>query len=328
MFKYSLMKDLFEGNIVLVTGATGLIAQSLVKKLLDNGAIVLAQVRNVERAKSIFGTETNITYIQGDIRTFDFKSQKVDYIIHTASLTSSRAFVENPVETIGVLIDGTRHVLDIAKQLDVKKFIYLSTMEVYGSPSTDDKIDELHGTNLDTMSPRNCYPEGKRMCENICISYEAEYNVPINVLRLTQTFGQGVGYNDGRVFAEFARCVIEGKDIILRTKGETKRSYLHVDDAVMAILTVMKKAPAGEVYNVANEATYCSIYEMAQMAANKIAKKNIKVKIVEEDEKKYGYAPTLHMNLDTQKIQKLGWCPQKGLDEMYMDMIAHMKKNM
>ena len=69
-------------------------------------------------------------------------------------------------------------------------------------------------------------------------------------------------------------------------------------------------------------------YEMAQMVANKIAKKNIKVRIVEEDEKKYGYASTLHMNLDTQKIQKLGWCPQKGLDEMYMDMIAHMKKNM
>ena len=54
MFKYSLMKDLFEGNIVLVTGATGLIAQSLVKKLLDNGAIVLAQVRNVRSGLSAF----------------------------------------------------------------------------------------------------------------------------------------------------------------------------------------------------------------------------------------------------------------------------------
>ena len=74
-------------------------------------------------------------------------------------------------------------------------------------------------------------------------------------------------YNDGRVFADFARCVIEKRDIILKTKGETKRSYLYTEDAVCAILTVMLNGESGQAYNVANEETYCSIYEMAQLVA-------------------------------------------------------------
>ena len=97
-------------------------------------------------------------------------------------------------------------------------------MEVYGAPSDDHKIDETHGTNLDTMQPRSCYPESKRLCEILCASWQKEYNVPVRVLRLTQTFGPGVRYDDGRVFAEFARCAMEGRDIVLKTAGATCRS--------------------------------------------------------------------------------------------------------
>lgn len=319
-------KNLFSKSTVLVTGATGLIGKALTKKLISYGAVVLAQVRDKEKAVKLFGNTHNVIYVDGDVRNFKLEENKVDYIIHTASMTSSKAFIEQPIETIDVLIEGTRHVLELARKRKIKKFIYLSTMEVYGAPHTDRKIDELYGSNLNTMSPRNCYPESKRMCENICSAYAAEYNIPVNVLRLTQTFGQGVAYKDNRVFAEFARNVIENNDIVLKTKGETKRSYLHVDDAVDAILTVMKYAPPGEAYNVANEATYCSIYEMAQFVAKKIADNNIKVLILEENIDRYGYAPVLHMNLDTNKIQKLGWSPKKGLEDMYNDMIFSMKK--
>ena len=76
--------------------------------------------------------------------------------------------------------------------------------------------------------------------------------MPTRIVRLTQTFGTGVSYNDGRVFAEFARCVIEQRDIILKTKGETKRSYLYTADAVTAILTVLLNGETGAAYNAAN----------------------------------------------------------------------------
>ncbi len=316
------MNSRFDGQIVLVTGATGLIGSNLVKKLISDNAKVIAVVRDLEKAQAIFTNCDNLEYVVGDVRTIDLLGRKVDYIVHAASKTSSKAFVTNPVETIEIAYEGTKNILDYAKTLpELKKMIYLSTMEVYGAPVTDEKIDEKHNTNLDTMQVRSCYPESKRMCENLCVAYGTEYDVPIDVLRLTQTFGSGVDYEDGRVFAEFARCAVEKKNIILKTKGETKRSYLSVDDAVSAIIILLLSKKSGEAYNAANEDTYCSIYEMARMVADKIANGTIGVEIQEDVTNKSGYAPTLHMNLDTKKLQMLGWSATDDLLTMYEKMI-------
>ena len=176
------------------------------------------------------------------------------------------------------------------------------------------------------MSVRSCYPEVKRLCENMCAGYVSQYGVPAKIIRLTQTFGEGVKYDDKRVFAEFARCAVEGRDIVLKTKGETRRNYLYTDDAAEAILTVLDKGVAGEAYNAANEDTYCSIREMAELVAGKCSGGKIKVRIEETDSTKLGYAPTLHMNLDTGKLQALGWHPTIGLEEMYNRLIADFSK--
>ena len=154
-----------------------------------------------------------------------------------------------------------------------------------------------------------------------------EYDIPVNVVRLTQTFGRGVDYNDGRVFAEFARCVIEKRDIVLHTKGETRRNYLYTQDAVNAILTVLIKGKNGEAYNAANEDTYCSIYDMAQMFAKRCAHGEIKVRIEIEDESKYGFAPVLKMNLDATKLKSLGWEAAVGLEDMFHILIQDMRTN-
>jgi nucleoside-diphosphate-sugar epimerase len=131
--------------------------------------------------------------------------------------------------------------------------------------------------------------------------------VPAKIVRLTQTLGTGFDYNDKRVVAEFARCVIEKRNIVLHTKGETKHNYLYAADAVTAILTIILNGANGEAYNATNEATYCAIYEMAQLVAQKCSKGEISVEIQLEDESKFGYAPTLKMNLSSQKLEKLGW---------------------
>lgn len=327
--------SIFNGKTLFVTGATGLIGQTLIKRVIEfnrnnDGRIkVIASVRNMEKAHGIFGDdnpEDELSYVVSDISSIPLEDMGIDYIVHAASNTSSRAFVERPMEIIETAVEGTKRVLKLAEINSISAMAYLSTMEVYGTPSTDEKIDESHSTNLDPMSVRSCYPESKRMCESICASYQKEYGVPTVVLRLTQTFGPGVQYNDGRVFAEFARCAIEGRDIVLKTKGETKREYLHVDDAVNAIFTSLIKGRPGEAYNVANEETYCSIHEMAELVADKCAEGRISVRIQEEDGSKYGYAPTLHMNLDTSKFRNLGWIPEHNLEETFKDMITDMNK--
>ena len=311
---------------ILVTGATGLIGQWLVKKIITEGNAVVALVRNKEKAKAVLGKESDkLSFIVGDVTSIIPQKYDIDYIVHGASQTSSKAFIDEPVETIMTAINGTKNMLEIARLSSVKGFVYLSSMEVYGSPSTDEKIDEIHSTNLDAMKVRSCYPESKRMCESICSSYTSEYGVPAKVVRLTQTFGPGVKYDDGRVFAEFARCAIEGRNIVLKTKGETKRNYLYTEDAVNAILTVLYKGLPGEAYNAANESTYCSIYEMARLVAEKFGNGKTFVVIEETDAEKLGYAPTLHMNLDTSKLRNLGWAAKTELEEMYGMMIDNMK---
>lgn len=311
-----------KNNLILVTGATGIIGQAIVKHL--PGCVAL--VRNEEKAKRILGS--NVPLIIGDVRSVDLSNYKFDYIIHAASQTSSKAFISDPVETIDIAVTGTKHLLEFAKHLpNLKRFIYLSTMEIYGTPQSGELINELHHAHMDTMTVRNCYPLSKIICENLCTCYQSEYSVPTNILRLVQTFGPGVSYDDSRVFGEFARCVIEKKDIVLKTKGETRRSYLHIDDAVEAIRVVMESNCVGEVFNVANSATYCSIYDMALMVAEEIANGNIHVKIQENADNNSGYAPTLYMNLDTKKIERLGWKARYGLKKMFVDAIFSMEQD-
>lgn len=322
--------SMLDGRTVLITGATGLVGFNLISVLvsLSCDMKVVAVVRNLEKAEKIYKniSRDKLRFVIGDVRYPMDIDGPVDYIIHAASQTSSRSFVCEPVETILTSVLGTRNMLELAKAKKVIGFVYLSSMEVYGTPDTDEKISEEHGTNLDTMSVRSSYPESKRMCEALCRAYCEEYGVPIKVLRLTQTFGPGVTYADGRVFAEFARCAIEERDIVLRTKGETRRNYLYTLDAVSAILTVLLKGVNGQAYNVANEETYCSILEMARMVADRCAENHIKVVIDIDDGNQLGYAPTLRMNLDTSKLKDLGWKPKVGLEDMFHSLIKDMKQ--
>ena len=312
---------------ILITGATGLIGQALTKFAFQNNMNVIAVVRNAEKAEKIFSDLTGIKYIESDISCVPLEDYDADYMIHAAANTSSKAFVEEPVNIIDDMISSTKRILELAKINKVKSMVFLSSMEVYGAQKTDEKIMETHSSALDSMNPRFCYPESKRLCENMCASYYSQYGVPAKVIRLTQTFGPGVRYNDGRVFAEFARCAIEQKDIVLHTRGDTRRSYLYTEDAAKAVMTVLTKGVPGEAYNAANEETYCTIYEMANLVAEKCAEHRIKVVIRADDDGRYGYAPTLHMNLDTSKLRALGWCPETNLETMYKSMIESMKIN-
>ncbi len=251
--------------------------------------------------------------------------EDIDYIVHGAHPTSSRYFIEHPVETLHTAVYGTDRLLALAREKQVRSFVFLSTMEVYGRPRRGSRITEECCGQFDPAVVRSCYPLGKLLGESLCCSYCSEYGVPVKIARLTQTFGPGVGYEDGRVFAEFARCAIERRNIVLKTRGETERAYLYTEDAVWAILAILLKGENGQAYTAANEETYCSIHEMASMVAGKYG---IQVEIREQDTASQGYADTLYMDLDTSKLQKLGWRPETGLEEMYDRMIRSMKKEM
>ncbi|MBO4538240.1 MAG: NAD(P)-dependent oxidoreductase [Erysipelotrichaceae bacterium] len=312
----------FKNSRILITGSTGLIGKWLVWSFLRadseyslNLTLVLV-IRNREKAAALFGEDDRIEYIVSDINELDASAIKADYIIHAASQTNSRAMVEQPVETAMTAINGTLKLLELSRKTAVRSMVYLSSMEVYGEVTTEEKITEDTMGLVNQLNVRSSYPEGKRMCENLCAGYASEYHVSCKIARLAQTFGPGIPLMDNRVFAQFMRSARNREDIVLHTRGESKRCYLYTADCVTAILTILLRGEAGRAYNCANEKTYKSIFEMAKLVAGHCAEDRIKVIVEDQDPARFGYPKTNMMNLDASALEALGWKPQFELEEM------------
>lgn len=323
----------FESKTILVTGATGLLGSILTKALLRFGNIkVYACCRSQVKFAKIFEGYNceNLIPIFFDILNLDISNLKIDYIVHGASITDSKTFVENPVETIDIAIEGTRNLLKQCVDKKILGFVYLSSLEVYGTFDEFDGVKnviEIDSGYINTMSVRSSYSESKRMIETICKAYTEEYKLPVKICRLCQTFGAGVEYNDNRVFAQFARAVIEGRDIILKTKGETIRNYCYTTDAISGILTVLSKGTIGEAYNIANSRSTVSILEMAQLVCKLYPDSGSKVVFdIAKDTEKLGYNPIVKMALNTDKLEKLGWSASVDLSCMYQKLINSMRR--
>ena len=314
--------SVFDGKTILVTGATGLIGKLCVKSLLNSGynTQVIALVRDEEKAKNIFGESKRLTYLVQDINQRINTTRRVDYIIHAASTTSSKDFVEKPVETIYTAINGSRNVLEFAKNKRLEGMVYLSSLEIYGV-NEKENIKERDYGYIDILNPRSSYSESKKMVETMCISYGTEYGIPVKIARLAQTFGAGVSISDNRVFAQFAKAIINKENIILHTKGETKRNYCYTTDAVRGIFTILTKGENNNAYNVANENSYCSISEMAHLLENEYTKVEYKI-----DEVNRGYNPTVKIALNTEKLNALGWEAKVNLKEMFDRLIMNFGK--
>lgn len=323
--------SIFENQTLLITGTTGIIGKTLLRALIlaskkyQLNIRILAVVRNLDLAKEKLKDIDiqDVVLVEHDILHKFEITEPIHYIIHGASITKSSDFVKKPVETIQVAIHGSENVLELAKEKQVKGMIYLSSMEMYGKIEKENNpITESQSGYIDIGNVRSSYSEGKRMVECMCKSYQEEYNVPIKIVRLSQTFGAGVSYNDERVFAEFARCIVEKRDIILHTKGGTVRNYCYLSDAVRAILYVLIKGKIGEAYNVANKNNTISIKEMAELVI-KMSDAKISLDFEIEDEKLHGYNPEMVTILDTTKIEKLGWKAEVGLEEAYQKLIKY-----
>lgn len=249
----------FEGATVLVTGGAGFLPAYMVetllylnKNVLSKPCRVIAFVRDMEHASERFkdykGTNSGLELRQRDIvKPIDYE-MRLTYIIHAASQASPKFYKSNPVGTLSPNVIGTWNALGVTKYC--KSFLFFSSGDA--------------ALPIDPLDLRACYGESKRMGETMCAAWHRQFGVPAKIVRISHTYGPGMRLDDGRVFADFTRDILNGGPIVLNSDGSAHRAFLYLAEATVAFFTVLLKGECAKAYNVANPYSYTSIADLAK----------------------------------------------------------------
>lgn len=323
-FEYMLsqfnMKE-FEGSSWFITGASGFIMTYLVRFLLYANEYVFREkcrlyllCRNREKLFAKLGIVEEVDgleIIEQDVNDSLCIDVEVDYVIHGASIAATRLFASNPVEVIAGNTVGLYNLLNALRQKKPKSILFLSSGSVYGEiPVAIRDIAEQDYFPLDFTDIKNCYAQSKRMGELLMASYHAEYGLPCRNIRISHTYGPGIDLYDGHVYSDFVRSLLNHEDILIYNDGTAVRPFCYVADAVLAFLLILTRGMDGESYNMANPYEMYSVYELAVILAQKLAKDQIAVKRLQETRN----IPR-KQSVNISKLRELGWKPQIGVIE-------------
>ena len=311
------------GKTFLITGSKGIVGSGVIKWLLYENQIrgtnahIIASTRDTNVLPTYIEEKDNIEFCEFGKEKEYCVDRRIDYIIHSAAPTSNKVFQNSPVESLSVIIDGTRRMLEIAKDHKDCSMIYLSSEEAYGTPSLDEPITEKYVGGVDSLSVRSCYPLGKKVAELMCRSYFEEYGVNVKIIRPTVILGLWQPYDSVKVEAEILRCIIENKNLYMKSAGLTKKCVIYSLDAVTAVLTVLINGKAGEAYNATNPNTYCTVKDRAYRAFEHFNPK-VTIEFAQVDTSvSEGYLPQRALLEDISKISELGWHALTDMEQIY-----------
>ena len=306
------------GCNILVTGATGLIGSCLVDVLMTNpnkDYQVYALGRNEKRAQARFlqfKDNPSFHFLCGDVTLPLACDVPFHFIIHAASNGSPNFFANNPVEVMKSNLYGVSNLIEYGLGHKMKRFLYVSTGEVYGTNDTSELKEQSYGY-VDILNTRSCYPSSKRAAETLAMCYASEYGADVVIARPCHTYGPHFTESDNRVYAQFIRNVLKGDDIVMKSAGTQYRSWCYVDDCVSALLFILLKGKSGEAYNIADKSSVVTIRELAEMIARIVGRK-VMMQIPSDSEKK-GFTPIKRAVFDTAKLEALGWTVSGSMEE-------------
>ena len=318
-FKYILRKFpimQIEGSSWLITGASGFMMTYLIRFLLYVNEYcgqkkfrlyLLCRSREKLLRKLGLPKETSeMNILEQDVTERLELNAEIDYVVHGASISATHLFATNPAEVILANTVGLNNVLSNFKEKRIRSALFLSSGAVYGeTPPNVYELNENDYYPLNFTNIGNCYAESKRLGELLMASYYAEYGLPCKSVRISHTYGPGIDLNDGHVYSDFVRDILNGQDLVISGDGTASRPFCYVADAIIAFLLILCKGENGESYNMANNHSLYSIYELAQTLAKDVTKGRSQVWRKKEPQDE------IHkMRVDTKKLEKLGWFPE------------------
>ncbi len=318
--------ELLEGANILISGAGGFLPAYMVETILylnktkfKDKANIFALVRNKKNTLKRFSNyrdSDELNFIVQDVcKPIDITGE-IHYIIHAASQASPKFYKNDPVGTLCPNIIGTYYLLEVAREKNVKSFLFFSSAEIYGKVRENEiPTKEKYFGSVDPTDVRSSYAESKRMGETMCISWFKQYGVPVKIVRPFHTYGPGMNLNDGRVFADFVSNIVKKEDIIIKSDGKATRAFCYLADAITGFFTVLLKGKNGESYNVGNDKCEVNIAELAGKLVNLFPEYKLNVIKEKRDDPDYLESKIIRNCPDISKIRSIGWKPHYSIEE-------------
>ncbi len=294
---------------ILVTGGAGFLGSYLCERLVDAGHDVICLDNFFTSQK------TNVTHLLGrpnfELIRHDIIEPiflEVDEIYNLACPAAPGHYQYNPIKTTKTSVMGAINVLGMAKRCRAK-VLQASTSEVYGDPEIHPQPESYRGA-VNTLGPRACYDEGKRVAETLFMDYHRMNRVNIRIVRIFNTYGPRMHPFDGRVVSNFIRQALQGEDITIFGEGNQTRSFCFRDDLVDGLRRMMDNTSAfiGPV-NLGNPGEF-TILQLAELVIKMTgAKSKLVFRPLPQDD------PTQRCPDITLAREKLKWEPTIALEK-------------
>lgn len=308
---------------ILVTGGAGFIGSHLCDLLVDQGHQVICldnfftgSKKNIKQLLD----NPNFKLVNHDI-TKPYEDDKIDEIYNLACPASPIHYIKDPIETIRTNVIGVDNMLMYAKRFKAK-ILQASTSEIYGDPKVHPQDEEYWG-NVNPIGPRSCYDEGKRCAETLCYDYQKKYNMNVKVVRIFNTYGPRMQFDDGRALPNFIKQALTNEDLTVAGDGSQTRSMMYVDDLITGMVKMMELNSYFGPINLGNPR-----YEVKM---NELAKKIIKLCRSKSQITYYDLPkddPIKRRPDISLAKEKLNWQPVVDLDEGLKNTIEDFRKRL
>jgi dTDP-glucose 4,6-dehydratase len=293
---------------VVVTGGAGFLGSHLSRALLARGDEVIAidnlvtgAIANVE---DLF-TDARFNLVEHDVSNYVNVPGPVDVVLHFASPASPEDYLRMPIQTLKVGSLGTHNTLGLAKEKGAR-FLLASTSEVYGDPQVHPQPETYWG-HVNPIGPRGVYDEAKRFAEAMTMAYHRYHGVDVRIVRIFNTFGEGMRPDDGRVVSNFLVQALRGEPLTMYGSGDQTRSFCYIEDEVRGILALLDSDLAGQPVNIGNPDEF-TIRELADIVLEVTGSSSeVVVEPLPVDD------PSQRQPDITLARTRLGWEPQVGL---------------